>query len=59
MQISTVLQNRQNRFEQSVLLKLRDGLIPGACAIQIMIVPLKYRTHQNSSLDRLNAGLGQ
>jgi len=50
MEISIVLQNRQSRFEQSVLLKLRDGLIPGACAIQIMIVPLKYRTHQRSSL---------
>jgi len=49
MEISTVLQNRLNRFEQSVLLNLRDGLIPGASAVHIMIVPLKYRTHRHSS----------
>jgi hypothetical protein len=49
MEISTVLQNRLNRFEESVLLKVRDGLIPGASAIHNMIVPQKYRTHRHSS----------
>ena len=49
MDISIVLQNRLNRNKQSVLLKLGDGLLPGASAIQIIIVPLKCRTNQCSS----------
>jgi len=51
MEISTVLQKRLNRFEQRVLLKLRDGLIPGASAIHIMIVPI--------NIEDINVVLGQ
>jgi hypothetical protein len=40
------------------LLKVRDGLLCDASAIQIMIVPLEYRTYQRV-LVQMKTGLGQ